>query len=83
MRGSALYSVLSKQGGSNTKKWADRHFILNDTFLFYYAAKGDKEPKGIIRLDLAKVIFFFLFSFFIFHNPFSHLLILFFFFFLL
>jgi len=56
MRGSSLYAVLSKQGGSNTKKWADRHFVLNDTFLFYYEKKGDKEPKGVIRMDLAKSV---------------------------
>jgi len=56
LRGNSIYGVLQKQGGDNTKKWAERHFILNDTFLFYFAAKGDKEPRGIIRMDLVKSI---------------------------
>ena len=56
LRGNYVYAVMQKQGGANQKKWADRHFILNDTFLFYYAGKGDKEPKGIIRMDQAKAV---------------------------
>jgi len=56
LRGNSIYSVLQKQGGDNKKKWAERHFILNDNFLFYFAAKGDKEPRGIIRMDLVKVL---------------------------
>jgi hypothetical protein len=51
-----VYTVMQKQGGANQKKWADRHFVLNDTFVFYYANKGDKEPKGIIRMDQAKAV---------------------------
>jgi len=56
LRGNSIYGVLQKQGGDNTKKWADRHFILNDTFLFYFAQKGDKEPRGVIRMDLVKAV---------------------------
>jgi len=51
VRGSSKYSALKKQGGQHVNKWQQRHVILNDNFLFYYSSPGDKEPKGVIRLD--------------------------------
>ena len=53
MRGSAAVALMYKQGGSNTKKWEQRHLVLNNHFLLYYQDKKDKEPRGIIRLDQA------------------------------
>ena len=46
---------LRKQGGSKTKSWAKRWFVLCDGTLFYFAAEGDiGQPKGCFPLaDLA------------------------------
>ncbi|KJE91980.1 MYO6 protein, variant [Capsaspora owczarzaki ATCC 30864] len=54
-RGASKIGELSKQGGDNVKKWATRHFILNENFLFYFGGQTDKEPKGIIRMDQAVI----------------------------
>ena len=35
-----MAGVLAKQGGSDTKKWQDRHCVLNDNFFFYFEGKG-------------------------------------------
>ena len=42
---------LKKQGGSKTKSWAKRWFIICDGTLFYFAAEGDiGQPKGCFPL---------------------------------
>ena len=35
------------------KNWKKRWFVLKDNKLTYYAAKGEKQPKGSIVLSLA------------------------------
>ena len=53
--GNTKMGQLSKQGGPNVKKWANRQFVLNEFLLFYYESTQDKQPKGIIRMDSSAV----------------------------
>jgi hypothetical protein len=48
---------LSKQGGSDKKKWAPRFVVLNDLFLLYYSGKSDKTPKVVQRICVRAVLF--------------------------
>jgi hypothetical protein len=42
---------LKKQGGSKSKSWARRWFVVCDATLFYFAAEGDiGQPKGCFPL---------------------------------
>jgi myosin-6 len=46
--------MLTKQGGSNTKKWEARQVIISDSFFCQYTGRKDKNPKGIIRMEHAR-----------------------------
>eukprot|EP01114_Cavostelium_apophysatum_P003447 TRINITY_DN1333_c0_g1_i2.p1 TRINITY_DN1333_c0_g1~~TRINITY_DN1333_c0_g1_i2.p1 ORF type:complete len:1215 (-),score=439.37 TRINITY_DN1333_c0_g1_i2:120-3764(-) len=47
---------VNKQGGKNKSKWQKRYLVLNGNFLMYYANTGDKDPKGIIRIDNESIL---------------------------
>lgn len=44
---------MSAVGGSY-RNWKKRYFVLYETFLSYYARKGDSAPKGNIDLTLGR-----------------------------
>jgi len=55
-----VYANASKSGymvkqGGRIKTWKRRWFVLNDGCLYYFKAKGDSEPLGIIPLENLQV----------------------------
>eukprot|EP00039_Didymoeca_costata_P004049 m.71095 g.71095 ORF g.71095 m.71095 type:complete len:1393 (+) comp12208_c0_seq1:11-4189(+) len=51
MRSAIKVGMLSKQAGSNVKKWDARQIIVLDKFCVFYETRKAKTPKGIIRMD--------------------------------
>lgn len=40
--------------GGSYRSWKRRYFVLHKSTLSYYAAEGDKKPKGVIDLTLGR-----------------------------
>jgi len=56
IKGCAKQGVVKKQGGAKEGKWQNRHLVLNDSYLYYYASTSEKEPRGVVRMDNDSVI---------------------------